>query len=609
MSTTLLGAAAIAKAAAPVIKDLYEGAKGATRKALDRWATASFPKKLARQLATIDSVRTIWSPEKNVSLRSFYYPSKVKTLNDPSAQLDSITDLGEGSMVIQGIVGQGKSVLLRFLSLQELLRPDNPRLPVFLELRKVTKTTPLRQAIYKSLSAYSITVDDSLFEYLAASGRIVLLLDGFDELETPLVRDTTLELEHLGEQFPDLQIIVSSRPNNEVQKLSSFRVLEIAPLRAEDYSPFLKALNLSAVRIADITHAIKSSPSKVASLISTPLMLTLVVFVYQSEKQIPADLPEFFDRLFYTVFTRHDKLKAAFQREHYSGLSERKLQALFEAFCFMSLQLGSSRTLSPAQFTEAFELAQDYIEGSKCSEIHFRKDITKVACLMLEEGVGDTTFLHKSIAEYYSAAFVKGSDDAFASRFYAEASKNWSHWQECLRFLQSIDPYRFAKYFAIDNLKGALPLFEQFAACKNGKQISGKLPNWMKRAYVAYRAPASGDQRYFRSSFGSWQNADNFYGAELTGVFSKLAFTILPDSITRNEVTELRAEGLQIEMIDGDTEIEINFGSAIERWGFSHYYTAISSHIQNLKGRIEDAENLAQKLHKRSLIFDRRQKE
>lgn len=608
MSTTLLGAAAIAKAAAPVIKDIYEGAKGATRKALDRWATASFPKKLARQLAEIDSVRTIWSPEKNVSLRSFYYPSKLRAPSDRSTKLDSITDLGEGSVVIQGIVGQGKSVLLRFLALQELLRPGNPRLPIFLELRKVTKTTPLRKAIYKSLSAYDVSVDDELFGYLATSGRIVLLLDGFDELETPLVRETTLELEHLGEQFPDLQIIVSSRPNNEVQKLSRFRVLEIAPLRPEDYSPFLQALNLSAVRIADITHAIRTSPSKVASLISTPLMLTLVVFVYQSEKQIPADLPEFFDRLFYTVFTRHDKLKAAFEREHYSGLSERKLQSLFEAFCFMSLQLGSSRTLSPAQFTEAFELAQDYLEGSRCKEVDFRKDITKVACLMLEEGVGDATFLHKSIAEYHAAAFVKSSDDAFASRFYAEASEAWAHWQECLRFLQSIDPYRFAKYFAIDNLKRALPMFEELAACKNGEQISTRMPSWMKKAYIAYRIPAQGELIYRRSAFGSWQTADNFYSAELSDVLSKVAFSIGPDELTESEIDELRAEGTQIEK-PGENEIEVNFGAVIDKWGFSEYCSAISRHVRDLKDRIAESEKLSEKLQKRSLIFDRKRKE
>ena len=606
MSTTLLGVAAIAKAATPLIKDLYDGAKGATRKAIERWSTVGFPKKLARQLSEIDSVRTIWSPEKNVSLRNFYYPSRLRAADDNPKPLSTIADLGDGCTVIQGIVGQGKSILLRYLALQEILGSNAPRLPIFLELRKVTKSAPLLVSVYKALSAYEISVDDSVFEYLASSGRMVLLLDGFDELETSLVRETTLELEHLAQRFPDLQIVVTSRPNNEVQKLSSFRVLEVAPLGLSNYSPFLRALGLDAVRTADIVHAIQSSPSNVADLIKTPLMLTLVVFVYQSEKQIPADLPEFFDRLFYTVFTRHDKLKAAFEREHHSGLSERKLQALFEAFCFMSLQLGSSRTLNRAQFTEAFELAQDYVEGSACKEAAFRKDITKVACLMLEEGIGDATFLHKSIAEYHAAAFVKSCDDAFASRFYEEASSTWHHWQECLRFLQSIDPYRFSNYFAIKNLDAAIAVFERLADCDSGSRFSAALPPWVNKTYIAYRTSSSTPGTYNRSAFGSWQRPDNFYTAELINVLSDAGFATGPDSLSENQISELRVDGMHIE--DNGGEIEVNFPQALDRWGIASCQQGLQAHIAKLKARQSEARIHAEKLRSRPLIFDRKRK-
>ncbi|NDY94099.1 hypothetical protein [Ideonella livida] len=180
---------------------------------------------------------------------------------------------------------------------------------------------------------------------------------------------------------------------------------------------------------------------------------------------------------------------------------------------------------------------------------------------------------------------------------------------ECLRFLQSIDPYRFAKYFAIENLRGALPLFQQLSECKSGKQVTGKMPSWMKKAYIAYRIPSQGESRYRRSAFGSWQTADNFYSAELSDVLSRLAFSISPESLTQTEIDELRAEGLQIERRESDMEVEISFGSAIDRWGFSDYCAAISSHVRSLTVRIDEAENLALKLQKRSLIFDRKRKE
>lgn len=605
ITASLISVAPIAKAAAPVIKDIYEGAKGAARAALARWSANGFPKKVARQLVEIDSVRTIWSPEKNVSLRSFYYPCKLRQSAAKPAAIESIADLGDGCVVIQGIVGQGKSILMRYLALQEILKPDNPRLPVFTELRKVTKSTPLKALIFKSLSAYDIEMSDELFKYLASSGRLVLLLDGFDEIEPGLVREVTLELESIAVSHPDLQIIVSSRPNNEVQKLSMFRVLEIAQLTTSDYTPFLAALGISAEKISNIVHAINTSPSKISGVISTPLMLTLVVFVYQSEKQIPEDLPEFFERLFYTVFTRHDKLKAAFEREHHSGLSERKLQALFEAFCFMSLHLGVGRTLNARQFTEAFELAQEYIEGSACKEQSFRKDIVKVACLMLEEGVGDVTFLHKSIAEYHAAAFVKTSDDDFAERFYDEASRDWAKWQECLRFLQSIDPYRFAKFFAIKNLNYAITVFEKLAASSNSKEIIANRPIWITSMYLLYTPlPNSGGQ-YKRSAFGGWNSADNFYTSELSNVLSKLAFGLPCEIVTQTDVSGFHEKHLMIE--DRGAELEVNFAQFLEYSDkISEFRDALNIHVESLKRKLAEAEAHALKLKKRASLFMRK---
>lgn len=605
MSASTLGATLLLKAAAPIIKDLYENAKGETRKSLTKWGTKSFPKKFSRSLSDIDTVRTIWSPEKNVSLRNFYYPCKVVSRSGEHQDISTISDLGKGCVVLQGIVGQGKSILLRYLALQEILHSTNPRIPLFLELRKLSKSTSLLEGISRSLSDYDIKVNDDSFSYLASSGKIVLLLDGFDELEASISKETTLSIESLSIQYPELQIIVSSRPNNEIQKLSTFDVLNIAPLQPTDYLPFLEKLGVATTKAAEIVHAINASPSKVSELITTPLMLTLVVFVYQSEKQIPVELPEFFEKLFYTVFTRHDKLKAVFERQHYSGLSERKLQILFEAFCFMSMQLGNSRTLKPEQFTEAFELAQDYVEGSKCAEADFRKDIIKVACLMLEEGFHEATFLHKSIAEYHASAFIKSSDDNFATRFYAEAASNWQHWQECLNFLKSIDPYRFSKYFAIVNISKSIHVFERLASCKTGAEVAAALPDWIKNLKLTYRIKDKNEKNYTFASFGSWYLSPNIYEKELGNALSNVALKTPPNSLSEHALAELRRQGMQINS-SADDEIEISLASIIDYWGISDYNIEIANLLSNLKSQLSDSQLHAEKLEKRPLIFDRK---
>jgi len=605
MSVTALSIPAIAKIAAPFIKEIYEGVKSEYRHSLKKWDAANFPRKFAKRISSIDMVRTIWNPEKSVSLRSFYYPCKIKNAEPGQSHIDRISDLGNENIVIQGIVGQGKSILMRHLALQEIINTEKQRLPVFIELRKLSPTTTLIDSIKNCLTLYDIDADEPLIKHLATTGKMTLILDGFDELETQIVKRVTHEIEDLSIKFPELQIVVSSRPNNEIQKLSTFRITEISPLTPKDYLPFLRKLGLKTVKATDIIQAINTSPSKVSELITTPLMLTLVIFVYQSESQIPEDLPEFFEKLFYTVFTRHDKLKPAFERQHYSGLSERKLQALFEAFCFMSLQLGRNRTLDQRQFSEAFDLAQDYTQGTKCEESNFKKDITKVSCLMLEEGVGETTFLHKSIAEYHSAAFIKSCDDSFAERFYKEASMNWQSWSECLSFLKSIDAYRFAKLFASPNIEKALPVYRELARCTDGKSIVSRLPGWIKNLSVFYRENKSNHKEYFLSLVGTWTNADCLYEDELKDTVPDIAFETAPQFLTTDQIEELRDQGVPI-LNNSEHEIEISFSHVIDIWGITKYQSVLNRKIDELEQRLGEAKILAEKLSKRSLIFDKK---
>ena len=337
--------AATAKLLSPLINDLYATAKGGAAKAMRRWKESSFPRRLAKRIHAIEYVKTLWSPENEVSLLKFYYPPKIWGLDRRSLKgLSTLSELGEGNIVIQGIVGQGKSILLRYLALQEAIKTTNNRLPIFVELRTLTSAFNLTAAIHQQLTILDIEIPAEAFDHLASSGRTALLLDGFDELDDELVKFTLNEITFLSQKYPELQIVVTSRPSNKIQKIAGFKVARIMGLTRTDYAPFLVKLGLDQKKIFDIREAIKNSPSKIADLISTPLMLTLVVIVYESEKEIPATLPEFFEKLFQIVFSRHDRLKAGFDRKRYSGLSERRLQSLFEAFCFMTLQNGFGRS-------------------------------------------------------------------------------------------------------------------------------------------------------------------------------------------------------------------------------------------------------------------------
>jgi hypothetical protein len=220
--------------------------------------------------------------------------------------------------------------------------------------------------------------------------------------------------------------------------------------------------------LENLLNAIQESPVEIQELLTTPLLLTLLVLVYQVEQSIPSELPEFFKLLFVTVFSRHDGTKPAFNRLHKSGLNERKLELLFESFCFAVKRRELRLSLTEDEFQHAFEDASRFFPENSSVE-GFRHDIVKVACLMQEDGLF-ITFVHKSLLDYFSAAFISNRTEKQAEKIYTSIRKDLKRWNATLQFLQHIDKYRFARDFAIPELTQSI----KFLSPEADEDASGK---------------------------------------------------------------------------------------------------------------------------------------
>lgn len=418
---------------------------------------------LATKVADYEQVKTIWKRDKKVKLSAFYYPSRVifDVENEEAVrkQVSSLKDLpNQGGLVIQGTVGQGKSIFLRYLCIKELSKQSSGRIPVFVELRKLEASFTLEQALFQALTVLGFEISDDLFNFYAESGKLVILLDGFDELDESLVRNVTTKLEFWSLRYPLLQFIVTSRPGADIQKLNCFEVLKLAPLTQSEHKPFLTKIGVEKEVLKNLLLEIEKSTIEIKELLTTPLLLTLLVVVFQSEGSFPKSFREFFKNLFTTVFTRHDGTKPAFKRLHKSGLTERKLEQLFEAFCFFVLQKKFTVNLKSEQFNIAFSEALKFT-GEQCSFEGFKHDIVKVACLLQEDGLY-ITFVHKSLLDFFPAAFIKNCTDGQSLKIYQEVAKHWLSWYATLQFLSHIDKYRFVRYFAIPTLEESLLIFK-----------------------------------------------------------------------------------------------------------------------------------------------------
>lgn len=444
------------------LNDLYDLGKDVAKTHLSRWRSTKTINQLYKKISVVQKVKTIWQVDKEVKLLSFYYPSKL-IIDGKSKAILSVRDLPPANhIVLQGTVGQGKSIFLRFLCIREL--SQGSRIPVFLELRRLEQGRSLRSFIYDGLRNLGFNIDNQLFYFYVHSGKFLFLLDAFDELDKDLVTSAIDELEGFAQTYPQLQILVTSRPDSGIERSTHFRVYKLAPLTENDHRAFLEKILPEKQKVSEILKAIKQNSGKIGSLLTTPLMMTLLVIIYKAEQSIPNELSDFYDNLFQTLLSRHDQSKPGFVRKRYCKLGERQIQELFEAFCFVTRQKDLS-ALSEEQMYESVKIGAKHA-GISCEEKSFLQDMTKVACLMQEEGF-KYYFIHKSVQEYHAASFIRHCPDEMAITFYAKLQEgsHWHSWRQELTFLSQIDKYRFTKYFRLPQLAATL---KRFGVERNG---------------------------------------------------------------------------------------------------------------------------------------------
>lgn len=413
---------------------------------------------LYTKLNASQKVKTIWNVDRPRAIRSFYYPAKIVVSSKRTKIIENLDDIQGNAVVLQGIIGQGKSILLRHLLGKEIRCGE--RIPLFVELRHA-KAETLEAYIHEQFNdLLGTTGYPRIFSFFAQEGKVSLLLDGFDEIDADKISAFVQSIEELAQKYPKAKIIVTSRPNAGLEASALFTIKRIAPLGDNDYWAFFrKVMPGDEILASRLYHAVTSPKSPIANLIRTPLLATLLTIVYRVNQKIPSDFSDFYEELFQILLVRHDRAKPGYERKRKTRLSDRELQQVFEAYCYKlkTKQTSSVSRSSALEFASASVRALDL----KVDEGHFLEDIIKITCLLQEEG-GRIDFLHQSIQEFFAAKYIQSRPDPIASKFYMlnlDDSKR-GHWEQVLLFLMQIDQYRSSQHFFVPAFVNTLTMLQ-----------------------------------------------------------------------------------------------------------------------------------------------------
>jgi uncharacterized protein YjbI with pentapeptide repeats/DNA-binding winged helix-turn-helix (wHTH) protein/type II secretory pathway predicted ATPase ExeA len=189
--------------------------------------------------------------------------------------------------IVIGEYGSGKSYLagtLAYRLAKEFVSdPDSGLLPVIVPLRQTNTLTNLDSILQSTLfTMYSVIFSPQAFVAAHQTGRLVLILDGLDEMIARTDRkDIFFHLSFLLQSalFATTPIVLTTRPNvipnsSYYRRLgAAYTVITVDPLDDAEVRRYLRKLNL-----ADILNAIESGPATVmGDLFSRPLYVEMII--------------------------------------------------------------------------------------------------------------------------------------------------------------------------------------------------------------------------------------------------------------------------------------------------------------------------------------------
>ena len=337
----------------------------------------------------------------------------------------------DSNMVILGDPGSGKSSLLRFLAL-EWARNENAHqrytqaLPLLIELRDYNRwPCPSGKSFLRYLHEAPTwhRLNQHTLDYLLKQERrVILLLDGLDEVFDPVEREhVTNDIHRFSNEYKHTRIILTSRVvGYKPQRLrdAAFRDFMLQDFDAEHIHSFLQRWHSVAFKDKSdgeakrerLAKAINSAKS-IQMLAGNPLLLTMMAIINRYQ-ELPRDRVLLYEKASEVLLQQWDTERGL---QDFPGLSAdidlRAKKAILRRIAY-TMQTGKAE--GQAANIIHGEALLNIIENYLCEELHFGQARAAANALIqqLRErnfilcflGADSYAFVHRTFLEYFCAA-------------------------------------------------------------------------------------------------------------------------------------------------------------------------------------------------------------
>lgn len=324
-------------------------------------------------------------------------------------------------IILRGTGGMGKSMMMRHLLLDSIEQyPETGIIPVFVSLKDYNETyDDLLDYIFASISGLWRSLTKEELVALLTAGKLLLLLDGLDEIHSSCAEQYERALDAFVDAYPDNIYIISSRPFTSFASYARFTVLYL--------QPFNKAQALQLIDNLDFREDEPAIKQKFRKELDTrlfyshkefaenPLLLTIMLMTFEQFAEVPSKMHIFYREAFVALSQKHDASKGSYHRAFHTGLTADQLSDCFSEFCYRSY-VDEKFEFTRDEFSRYYGAMKSFgkIPQYNASLDDFIFDLCSNLCLMYKEG-NAYHFTHRSFQEYFCALyFSKLKDTALA---------------------------------------------------------------------------------------------------------------------------------------------------------------------------------------------------
>ncbi len=377
-----------------------------------------------------------------LKMREIYVSLKVKGTRDESL-IEAEKALEEYSkLMVIGVPGSGKSVLLRYLTLsyaeKGLSRLPTPFIPILLELNKLSQSDldikSLEKKIIEICSENNFPKADNFVEQNLKNGHLSLLFDGLDEVTDDARSQVVKVLKDFLNTYPKCQVIITCRTavyNKEFYETVN-QTLEIVEFNDRQIRRFLKAWESEMPPDKSVQQLLKTLENRpqIKTLAQNPLLLTIIAYLYTDTPRIlPHSRAEFYTEAIEILLKTRDEAKNLPNK--YKGSEKQRI--LEHLALYLQTRKDSQTNRRLLSDTEIIQEIKQILPDLNLNTDDVNKILDEIidrsGLLSRVSGGKRYQFAHQTLQEYFVASVLTNQPEKLIEYW----EKDPNDWREILK--------------------------------------------------------------------------------------------------------------------------------------------------------------------------------